>query len=157
MLKMHLYLETMTERDLDKVIEIERDVYDFPWTRGDFEDSIKSGYFGVCLRKFTGMLVGYCILMLVVDEMHLLNLCVTPTAQNRGSGLTLLYEVLRITYAHQLYSILLEVRPSNCRAIRLYNRFGFIEIGRRKNYYATRHSGREDAIVMRYSTCATRR
>ncbi|UDG82676.1 ribosomal protein S18-alanine N-acetyltransferase [Candidatus Vallotia lariciata] len=144
------YLELMTDSDLDKVVAIERNVYDFPWTRSDFEDSLRNNQLGLCLRKATGMLVGYCVLMLSVDEMHLLNLCVTPSAQGQGSGLTLLCESVRIMRMQQLRCMLLEVRQSNWRAMRLYNHFGFIKIGKRKNYYAERHSGREDAIVMRY-------
>ncbi|WXK34743.1 ribosomal protein S18-alanine N-acetyltransferase (plasmid) [Mycetohabitans rhizoxinica] len=144
------YLTPMTESDLDEVAAVERDAYEFPWTRGNFEDSLRNGYFGVCLRHVTGVLVGYCILMPVVDEMHLLNLCVAPAAQGHGAGLTLLREAVRITRARQLGSVLLEVRPSNQRAMRLYERFGFIVIGRRNNYYPARHRTREDAIVMRY-------
>ncbi|MCF2134599.1 MULTISPECIES: ribosomal protein S18-alanine N-acetyltransferase [Mycetohabitans] len=144
------YLTPMTDSDLDEVAAVERDAYEFPWTRGNFEDSLRNGYFGVCLRHVTGVLVGYCVLMPVVDEMHLLNLCVAPTAQGHGAGLTLLREAVRITRARQLGSVLLEVRPSNQRAMRLYERFGFIVIGRRKSYYPARHHAREDAIVMRY-------
>ncbi|WP_246583211.1 ribosomal protein S18-alanine N-acetyltransferase [Candidatus Vallotia tarda] len=140
----------MTESDLDKVWAIERDVYDFPWQKEDFEDLLRNNCFALCLKQITGMLLGYCVLMLIVDEMHLLNLCVTPRAQGKGFGLTLLRESARITRSKQLSSILLEVRSSNWRAIRLYNRFGFIVIGRRKNYYAGGYCGREDAIVMRY-------
>ncbi|MCG1041232.1 ribosomal protein S18-alanine N-acetyltransferase [Mycetohabitans sp. B8] len=144
------YLTPMTESDLDEVAAVERDAYEFPWTRGNFEDSLRNGYFGVCLRHISGALVGYCVLMPVVDEMHLLNLCVAPTAQGHGAGLALLREAVRLTLARQLGSVLLEVRPSNQRAMRLYERFGFIAIGRRKHYYPARHRTREDAIVMRY-------
>jgi ribosomal-protein-alanine N-acetyltransferase len=96
-------------------------------------------------------LIGYCVLMPVVDEMHLLNLCVAPAAQGVGAGLSLLREAVRITRNERLDGLLLEVRPSNHRAIRLYERFGFASIGRRKNYYPARHRSREDAIVMRFS------
>jgi ribosomal-protein-alanine N-acetyltransferase len=105
----------------------------------------------VCLRHVTGTLIGYCVLMPVVDEMHLLNLCVAPSAQRAGAGLTLLREAVRITRTEKLEGVLLEVRPSNPRAIQLYERFGFAAIGRRKNYYPARHRSREDAIVMRLS------
>jgi ribosomal-protein-alanine N-acetyltransferase len=129
------YMSPMTEGDLDEVAIIEKAAYEFPWSRGNFEDSLRNGYFGICLRHVTGTLIGYCVLMPVVDEMHLLNLCVAPAAQGVGAGL----------------SLLREVRPSNHRAIRLYERFGFASIGRRKNYYPARHRSREDAIVMRFS------
>jgi [ribosomal protein S18]-alanine N-acetyltransferase len=143
------YLSSMTEGDLDEVAAIEKLAYEFPWTRGNFQDSLRNGYFGVCLRHVTGILVGYCVLMPVVDEMHLLNLCVAPQAQHAGAGLTLLREAVRISRYQKLDGVLLEVRPSNPRAIQLYERFGFATIGRRKNYYPARHRSREDALVMR--------
>ncbi len=145
------YVSPMTEADLDEVAAVEREAYEFPWSRGNFEDSLRNGYFGVCMRHVTGALIGYCVLMPVVDEMHLLNLCVAPQAQGTGAGLTLLREAVRITRGKQLCGLLLEVRPSNVRALRLYERFGFATIGRRKNYYPARRHGREDALVMRYT------
>lgn len=145
------YMSPMTDADLDEVVFVERTAYEFPWSRGNFEDSLRNGYFGLCMRHVTGALIGYCVLMPVVDEMHLLNLCVAPPAQGAGAGLALLREAVRITRHEGLTGLLLEVRPSNQRAIRLYERFGFVSIGRRKNYYPARHHTREDAIVMRFS------
>ncbi|CAD6539683.1 [Ribosomal protein S18]-alanine N-acetyltransferase [Paraburkholderia hiiakae] len=145
------YLSPMTESDLDEVAIIERSAYEFPWSRGNFEDSLRNGYYGLCMRHVTGTLIGYCVLMPVVDEMHLLNLCVAPQAQGAGAGLTMLREAVRIARSQGLEGLLLEVRPSNHRAIRLYEQFGFITIGRRKNYYPARHHSREDALVMRFS------
>ena len=145
------YLSPMTESDLDEVAIIERSAYEFPWSRGNFEDSLRNGYYGLCMRHVTGTLIGYCVLMPVVDEMHLLNLCVAPQAQGAGAGLTMLREAVRIARTQGLEGLLLEVRPSNHRAIRLYEQFGFVTIGRRKNYYPARHHSREDALVMRFS------
>jgi len=145
------YLSPMTESDLDEVAVIERLAYEFPWSRGNFEDSLRNGYYGLCMRHVTGTLIGYCVLMPVVDEMHLLNLCVAPQAQGAGAGLGMLREAVRIARSQGLEGLLLEVRPSNHRAIRLYEQFGFVTIGRRKNYYPARHHSREDALVMRFS------
>lgn len=145
------YLSPMTESDLDEVVSIEKVAYEFPWTRGNFEDSLRNGYFGICMRHVTGTLLGYCVLMPVVDELHVLNVCVAPSAQGAGAGLALLREAVRTARNQRLEGLLLEVRPSNHRAIRLYERFGFKSIGRRKNYYPARHRSREDAIVMRFS------
>ncbi|MCP3722877.1 ribosomal protein S18-alanine N-acetyltransferase [Paraburkholderia sp. CNPSo 3272] len=145
------YLSPMTESDLDEVAIIERSAYEFPWSRGNFEDSLRNGYYGLCMRHVTGTLIGYCVLMPVVDEMHLLNLCVAPPAQGAGAGLAMLREAVRIARMQGLDGLLLEVRPSNHRAIRLYEQFGFVTIGRRKNYYPARHHSREDALVMRFS------
>jgi ribosomal-protein-alanine N-acetyltransferase len=63
----------------------------------------------------------------------------------------MLREAVRIARSQGLEGLLLEVRPSNHRAIRLYEQFGFVTIGRRKNYYPARHHSREDALVMRFS------
>lgn len=145
------YLSPMTEADLDEVAAVEQEAYEFPWSRGNFEDSLRNGYFGICMRHVTGALVGYCVLMPVVDEMHLLNLCVAPQVQGTGAGLALLREAVRTTRSKALSGLLLEVRPSNVRALRLYERFGFTTVGRRKNYYPARRHGREDALVMRYT------
>ena len=145
------YLSPMTEADLDEVAAVEQEAYEFPWSRGNFEDSLRNGYFGICMRHVTGALLGYCVLMPVVDEMHLLNLCVAPQVQGTGAGLALLREAVRTTRSKALSGLLLEVRPSNMRALRLYERFGFTTIGRRKNYYPARRHGREDALVMRYT------
>lgn len=143
------YMTPMTDADLDEVAQVERDAYEFPWSRGNFQDSLRNGYFGVCMRHVTGTLIGYCVFMPVVDEMHLLNLCVAPRAQRTGAGLALLREVVRIARSKVLLGVLLEVRPSNARAVKLYERFGFVTIGRRRHYYPARHRGREDALVMR--------
>jgi ribosomal-protein-alanine N-acetyltransferase len=61
-----------------------------------------------------------------------------------------LREAVRIARGEGLCGMLLEVRPSNLRAVHLYQRFGFVTIGCRKNYYPARHRGREDALVMRF-------
>ncbi|NRO97759.1 ribosomal protein S18-alanine N-acetyltransferase [Paraburkholderia sp. NMBU_R16] len=145
------YMSPMTDADLDEVAYVEREAYEFPWSRGNFEDSLRNGYFGVCMRHVTGTLIGYCVLMPVVDEMHLLNLCVAPQAQRTGAGLALLREAARLARSKGLTGLLLEVRPSNVRAVKLYERFGFSTIGRRKHYYPARHRGREDALVMRFT------
>ena len=90
-----------------------------------------------------------CALSLVTAQMAVLA-ATSSEAQGAGAGLALLREAVRITRAEKLDGLLLEVRPSNHRAIRLYERFGFASIGRRKNYYPARHRSREDAIVNRY-------
>jgi [ribosomal protein S18]-alanine N-acetyltransferase len=147
------HVDAMTRADLDDVVEIEREAYEFPWTRGNFDDALSNGYRCLGLRHATGRLIGYCVLMSVVDELHLLNLCAAPGAQHSGAALALLREMESYARGAGLGSVLLEVRPSNTRAIAIYERFGFVPIGRRKLYYPSRE-GREDAIVMRLTFAA---
>jgi ribosomal-protein-alanine N-acetyltransferase len=139
----------MQAADLDEVVALEEAVYPYPWSRGNFADSIDSGYDTLVLRDEEGRLVGYYLAMCAVDEAHLLNVAVAAQRQGRGIGRHLLDRVCACARARGMESVLLEVRPSNERALKVYNDYGFVRIGRRKGYYPA-DGGREDAIVMRY-------
>ncbi|MGZ9713145.1 ribosomal protein S18-alanine N-acetyltransferase [Glaciimonas sp. GNP009] len=141
----------MSIDDLEEVVEIENRVYSHPWTHGNFVDSIAHGYQCWTLRHANQELLGYFFMMYVVDEAHLLNISVHANYQGRGIGMQLLDKVALLAREHAMASVLLEVRPSNPRAIVIYQRFGFIEIGRRPSYYPAAGNQREDAIVMRLS------
>jgi ribosomal-protein-alanine N-acetyltransferase len=140
----------MAAGDVDEVHAVETEVYPHPWSRGNFADSLASGYDGWTLRDDAGTLVGYFLLMTAVDEAHLLNVAVAAARQREGVGLYLLDKIVARARGLLMESILLEVRPSNLRALKIYEQYGFTEIGRRKNYYPAHHGLREDAIVMRF-------
>ncbi|HAT29888.1 MAG TPA: ribosomal-protein-alanine N-acetyltransferase [Janthinobacterium sp.] len=144
-----LRYEPMTESDLDEVLELEDIVYPHPWSRGNFVDSLASGYQAWVLRDQHGYLMGYFLLMLIVDEAHLLNVAVSAEIQGLGLGRFLLNQALACARGLGMESVLLEVRPSNTRALDIYQRYGFSQIGRRKGYYPAAGQQREDAIVMR--------
>jgi [ribosomal protein S18]-alanine N-acetyltransferase len=146
----HLQYAPMVVGDVDDVFAVETSVYPHPWSRGNFVDSLASGYNGWTLRDDAGALVGYFLLMAAVDEAHLLNVAVAAPHQRQGVGLYLLDKVIACARGLSMDSILLEVRPSNLRALKVYERYGFTEIGRRKNYYPAHDGRREDAIVMRF-------
>lgn len=141
----------MVVDDLDDVYDLEVSVYPHPWTRGNFVDSLASGYHGWTVRDEAGVLAGYFLLMMAVDEAHLLNVAVSAARQRQGLGLYLLDKIVACARGMSMHSILLEVRPSNLRALKVYERYGFAEIGRRKAYYPAHHGQREDAIVMRFT------
>ncbi|MES2129516.1 MAG: ribosomal protein S18-alanine N-acetyltransferase [Pseudomonadota bacterium] len=141
----------MQDADLDEVCALELAVYPHPWTRGNFADSLSSGYDAWVVRDDAGALAGYFLLMGAVDEAHLLNVAVAPARQGRGLGRYLLDKVAAVARGLSMASILLEVRPSNTRALRVYEQYGFRMIGRRKGYYPAHQGLREDAIVMRYT------
>ncbi len=142
-------LAPMTEADLPQVLAIENDVYSHPWTHGNFVDALRSGYHSRVLRDGGRHVLGYFLLMLAVDEAHLLNISVARAWQRRGIGHLLLDAVAMLARRRRMASILLEVRPSNQRAIAVYQRYGFVQIGVRRNYYPAVGATREDAIVMR--------
>ncbi|HLU77159.1 MAG TPA: ribosomal protein S18-alanine N-acetyltransferase [Burkholderiales bacterium] len=140
--------EIMRPADLDEVVTIERSVYEFPWTPGNFRDSIRAGYDCRVYRSEHGTLIGYGVLMAGVDEAHLLNISVAAACQRHGYGSQLLEHFIDLTRARRLESIYLEVRPSNHVARRLYQRRGFRQVGLRRGYYPA-VDGREDALVLK--------
>jgi ribosomal-protein-alanine N-acetyltransferase len=144
-----LVYEPMQPHDLDDVTALETSVYPHPWTRANFVDSLRSGYHAWILRDQAGELLGYFLVMAVVDEAHLLNVAVAARWQGQGLGRLLLNQSVACARGLGMESMLLEVRPSNLRALAVYRRYGFHEIGRRKGYYPAANQTREDAIVMR--------
>ncbi len=141
--------EPMRIDDLGEVQAIENDVYPYPWTRGNFLDSLYTGYETWVVREEAGALAGYFLMMIAVDEAHLLNITVRRDLQGRGLARILLDQVVLLARRKNMQSVLLEVRPSNLRAKAVYERYGFVQIGRRKGYYPADGNAREDAIVMR--------
>jgi ribosomal-protein-alanine N-acetyltransferase len=136
----------MTSFDLDSVMTIEPTIYSHPWTRGNFKDSLKSGY--LChVYETSGEVIGYSVMMMVMDEAHLLNISIAGGYQRKGLGRMLLNELIAIAKNHQAHTMFLEVRTSNQAAIRLYESIGFNEFSVRKGYYPAT-DGREDAVLM---------
>ncbi|WP_374483347.1 ribosomal protein S18-alanine N-acetyltransferase [Zoogloea sp.] len=137
----------MQDDDLEWVAAQDAQLYSFPWSAGNFSDSMRSGY-GCWTMRDGEERIGYAVLMMVLDEAHILNISVLAGRQRQGLGrrmLDHLGEVARQAGARQMF---LEVRPSNVAALALYARAGFETIGRRKGYYPAAE-GREDALVMR--------
>ncbi|MYM75173.1 ribosomal protein S18-alanine N-acetyltransferase [Duganella sp. FT134W] len=145
-----LNYEPMQASDLDEVFALEQRVYPYPWTMANFVDSLNSNYEAWVLRERDGHLLGYFLLMAVVDESHLLNVAVSAEKQGQGLGRFLLNQAVACSRGLGMESVLLEVRPSNTRALQIYERYGFKQIGRRKGYYPAANQQREDAIVMRF-------
>lgn len=134
--------------DIEEVMATETRLYPYPWTRGNFNDALLAGYSSWVLRSTEGHLLAYALMMLALDEAHLLNLTVALAGQRRGLGWGTLEWMAKTARSHGARTMLLEVRPSNVAALRLYRRYGFEQIGVRRGYYPAQ-AGREDAVVMR--------
>ena len=138
---------SMLFADLREITLIERRAYEFCWTDGIFRDCIRTGYFCRVLQIPHGPIQGYGILSAAAGEAHILNLCIREELQGRGLARQVLDHLLDLAYSVQTQTVFLEVRPSNHRAVRLYNAAGFCEIGLRIGYYPAA-KGKEDALVM---------
>ena len=137
----------MTQVDLPDVLELERSVQAFPWTQRNFEDALAAGY-GAWVMRREQKLVGFCVAMAAPDDLHLLVIAVDRELHRQGVGKRLMQMVQRTAQDLGVPRILLEVRPSNTRALAFYDRLGFQKIGERKNYYPAGKGAREDAWVL---------
>jgi len=147
--KIEARINMLTLADLDDTCAIENRAFERPWTRGNLVDSLMGDHLALACRV-NHQLVGYAIVMMVLDEMHLLNLVIDPDWQKRGLGQLLLDAVIALARQRDCLTLYLEVRNSNAAAQKLYNLNEFVMIGVRQQYYPT-NFGREDAIVMRRS------
>ncbi len=136
----------LAEVDLFHVANLEASVYAFPWSFGNFKDSLTSGYrcFGLFDAK---RLVAYTIVMVSLDESHLLNVAVVGDLQSKGVGRFMLDCAIADAKAAHCEMLYLEVRPSNAVALSLYDKMGFKQLGQRRDYYPAL-GGREDALFL---------
>ena len=142
------HIRPLAERDLDAVVVIERAIYEFPWSLGNFRDSLAAGY--SCWAYYgTDGLVGYAVMMIGAGEAHLLNLSIAAACQRRGYGKQLLEHLMGVARSYGASVLLLEVRPSNAAARAMYAAYGFEQVGIRREYYPAR-DGREDALLLNY-------
>jgi ribosomal-protein-alanine N-acetyltransferase len=141
-----LWFRRMTVQDLEQVMRIERQVYQFPWTERIFSDCIRVGY-QCWLALLQQQVVGHAVISVVADESHMLNLSIARTHQGKGYGRQFVHFLVDQARRQQAQTMLLEVRPSNTVAISCYNAAGFNEIGSRKDYYPAT-DGREDALLL---------
>lgn len=118
------------------------------WSEDNYRSSLSSGYWMRVCTLPGGQVVGVCVAMFGVDELHLLNIAVDRACHGQGVASFMLERLVDLCQAHRLATLWLEVRPSNTRARALYERHGYAQVGLRKNYYPAL-GGREDAVVMR--------
>ena len=127
------------------IAALEADVQAFPWTHGQFADSLAAGH-RIRALYAGGELAGFSVTMAVLDEAHLLDIVVGRSWQGRGFGGRLLRQAMAEALAAGAGRLFLEVRQSNAPAIGFYEHFGFRRIGLRRGYYPAA-AGREDALV----------
>jgi ribosomal-protein-alanine N-acetyltransferase len=136
----------MRVADLAEVAHLEKELYAFPWSIGNFRDSVTAGY-DCWTVTYDEAVIGYAVLMIALDEAHLLNIAVAPEWQNQGLGRAFLAHMVQVARDAACQIVYLEVRPSNLAARHLYRKLGFQQIAIRPEYYPA-PSGREDALFL---------
>ncbi len=130
--------------DLDAIYKLEQGSNPHPWTRRNIEDSIVSNHICVGVQK-EGRWIAHAVFSIASGDAELLIITVDNAWQGRGVArktLSIMAEILE-DFAAELF---LEVRASNAKAIKMYDKFGFNCLGVRPGYYPSAE-GREDAHI----------
>lgn len=141
-----LVIRAMSTVDLPEVVAIELASYTMPWAEETFRGLLRRPDAEALVAERGGIVIAYAIFWWVADQAELGNVAVTARARGQGIGAALVNTVLERAARRDIREVFLEVRPSNPNARRLYERLGFVQVGRRRNYYVR---PTEDALVMR--------
>ena len=139
-------LRPMRKRDLAQITAIESRAYQYPWSSGIFQDCLRVGY-SCWVYEDRRCIQAYAIMAIAAAECHVMNLTVNPAVHGQGVGRAVLRRLIAIASDHGADTMLLEARPSNHAALKLYRSEGFNELGTRRAYYPAR-GGREDAVIL---------
>lgn len=136
----------MAGRDVDQVAAIERDAFSQPWRPETFRSLLENPTAEMWVAEGPeGVVMGYFVLWCIQEQGELANIAVAPGHRQRGLGSRLLDRAVERAREREVERLFLEVRISNVVAAEMYDRRGFREVGRRRNYY---ENPREDARVL---------
>lgn len=139
-------LRDMTAADIPTIVAIENASYTVPWSEETFRGLLRRRDADLIVLTADELVIGFACMWCVLDQGELGNIALRPEWRGRGLAARLLAEVLLRARRRSIRELFLEVRPTNAVARRLYERFGFRQIGRRRNYY---QQPTEDALVLR--------
>lgn len=143
---MIINLREMEIKDIDAIMEIEKESFSTPWTRNAFEKEIKENMLAkYIVADLEGKAVGYAGIWLIIDEGHVTNIAIANAHRGKGIGKFLMMGLIDFCKDSGIHNMTLEVRASNIIAQNLYKKLGFLDCGIRPNYYADDH---EDAVIM---------
>ncbi|HSW70164.1 MAG TPA: ribosomal protein S18-alanine N-acetyltransferase [Gammaproteobacteria bacterium] len=134
------------ESDIPRLLAIEHATQISPWSEDIFQRCLSSGC-DCWVVEEAGQIIAFIMLSSsITQESHILNLCVDPNYQRKGYAENLLKFAISKAKSQAMGIAYLEVRRSNHKAINLYHKLGFVQIGERKNYYPA-EKGKEDALI----------
>ena len=134
--------------DIEDLLAIENQSFQSPWPREHFQNELTQPHSFILLARLpetSGEIAGYIIYWLIVDELHILNLAVSPLFRRQGIARGLICEAIRLAKIKNIKTAWLEVRTSNKEALSLYHSMGFRRVMTRKRYYSD--TG-EDAFIL---------
>lgn len=138
-------LSSLEERHLAGIQEVERASQSSPWSEQSFRNEVNNPQSVNTVAEDSSGVIGYAVAWVIVDELHIINIAVRPDSRRQGIAAKMMREVVAQAQERGAVCATLEVRASNESAIKLYESFGFVRAGLRKNYYP---DNKEDAVVM---------
>ena len=143
-------LRAMQSSDASLLYELAKANMPYPWSRRVFADCLRDDYYGwVVMQGDHGLaneVAGFSVVLVQVGECQLLNICVKSSVRRQGFATVLLDQAVAFAREKKCRKLILEVRESNAEAIALYQRYGFSQVGKRKQYYPA-ENGRENAVL----------
>ena len=136
----------MDQSHIEAIAQLERECFSDPWSERSIASELNNKLSLWVVALDADRLVGYIGSQSVLGWADMMNLAVAPAYRRKGIGESLVRELIRCLRAQEVTCLTLEVRVSNSSAIALYDKLGFVEVGRRPGYY---HNPKEDALILR--------
>ena len=139
-------IREMILTDAPAIAELEKLCFSDPWSENSIASEVNNPLSYWLVAEEAGRVCGYVGSQSVLDAADMMNLAVAPDYRRKGIGEALVNALSRHLCQNGVIALLLEVRVSNTPAIALYQKLGFVQVGRRPNYY---RNPREDALILR--------
>ena len=136
----------MNESHVKAVAELEKLCFSDPWSENSVASELKNKLALWLVAEENGVLLGYIGSQSVMDEADVMNVAVDPIRRREGIALKLVEALVAALNEKDVRALLLEVRASNEPAKALYERQGFVQVGKRPNYY---RNPKEDALILK--------
>lgn len=137
-------INEMNLQDLENIKSCLLTDFDDFWSYNILKQELENGKSKYFVAKQENEIVGFAGIMLIIDEVNIMNIVVKKDKRNLGVGSLLLEEIVKYSKIHNATSITLEVNEKNIPAIKLYEKYGFKQVGIRKKYY----NNEDNAILM---------
>ena len=141
-----MILEKMNASHVAQIAQLEKICFSDPWSERSVASELENKLSCWLVAMEGEQVAGYIGSQTVCGETDMMNVAVHPDHRRKGIAETLILALIAQLKAMESHCLTLEVRASNAPAISLYEKLGFSEIGRRKNYY---RNPREDALILR--------
>jgi len=141
-----MIITKMMECHVPQIAELEKLCFNDPWSQNSIASEVNNKLSLWLVAVENEQVVGYVGSQTVLGETDMMNIAVHPEYRNKGIATALITQLISTLAQWGSHSLMLEVRASNDPAISVYKSLGFVEVGRRRNYY---RNPREDALILR--------